>query len=80
MKPVVSAGWAALAVCNTGAVSGMTGYVKGYSRAQAAFDLTKIDMSGAVGASVAFLCFFSYPSGPSPARASRERSENSQPQ
>ena len=53
MKPVVSAGWAALAVCNTGAVSGMSGYVKGYSRAQAAFDLTKIDMSGAVGASVA---------------------------
>jgi len=42
MKPTVSAGWAALAEYNSGAVSGMTGYIKGYSKAQATFDDTKV--------------------------------------
>ncbi len=42
MKPTVSAGWASLAAYNTGAVSGMTGYIKGYSKAQATFDATKV--------------------------------------
>lgn len=53
MKPSVSAGWASLAPYNTGAVSGITGYVKGYSQAEATFDSTKIDMTNAVGASIA---------------------------
>lgn len=53
MKPSVSAGWASLAPYNTGAVSGITGYVKGYSQAEATFDSTKIDMTDAVGASIA---------------------------
>lgn len=53
MKPVVSSGWASLAPYNTGAVSGITGYVKGYSQAEAAFDDTKVDMSNAVGAGIA---------------------------
>ena len=52
MKPVVSSGWASLAPYNTGAVSGITGYVKGYSKAEAAFDDTKVDMSNAVGAGI----------------------------
>lgn len=52
MKPSVSAGWASLAAYNTGAVSGMTGYIKGYSKAEATFDSTKIDMSNAVGATI----------------------------
>ena len=53
MKPSVSAGWASLAPYNTGAVSGMTGYIKSYSKASATFDSTKIDMSDDVGASIA---------------------------
>ncbi|HAJ66341.1 MAG TPA: hypothetical protein DCM61_07205 [Clostridiales bacterium] len=53
MKPVVSSGWASLAPYNTGAVSGITGYVKSYSKAEAAFDDTKVDMSNAVGAGIA---------------------------
>lgn len=56
MKPAVSAGWASLAPYNTGtavAAAGITGCVKGYSRAQASFDASKIDLSDAVGASVA---------------------------
>lgn len=53
MKPVVSSGWVSLAPYNTGAVSGITGYVKSYSQAEATFDDTKVDMSNAVGASIA---------------------------
>ncbi len=53
MKPSLSSGWASLEPCNTGAVAGMSGYIKGYSRAQASFDSSKIDMSAAVGASIA---------------------------
>ncbi len=56
MKPAVSAGWASLAAYNAGTAvetAGVTGYVKGYSKAQASFDPAKIDMTDAVGASVA---------------------------
>ena len=53
MKPVPSSGWVSLAPYNTGAVQNITGYVKGYSRAQASFDASKVNMSSAVGASVA---------------------------
>ena len=53
MKPVVSSGWASLAPYNTGAVAGITGYVKSYSQAEATFDDTKVDMSNAVGAGIA---------------------------
>lgn len=53
MKPVVSTGWAALSPFNVGAVVGITGYVKGYSQAEATFDSTKISMASAVGASIA---------------------------
>ena len=53
MKPVVSSGWVSLAPYNTGAVAGITGYVKGYSRAEATFDSSRIDMTAAVGASIA---------------------------
>ena len=53
MRPSVSAGWAALTAYNTGAAAQITGYVKGYSRAEAAFDPSKIDFANAVGASLA---------------------------
>ncbi len=53
MKPALSPGWAALSPCNTGAAAGITGYVRGYSRAEAAFDASKVDMSAAAGASLA---------------------------
>ena len=53
MKPSVSAGWASLAPYNSGAVANITGYVKGFSRAEALFDPSKIDLSAAVGASIA---------------------------
>ena len=53
MRPAPSAGWAVLTAYNSGAVAGMTGYIRGYSRAEAVFDRTKIDMSAAVGASIA---------------------------
>ena len=52
MRPVVSQGWATLAPYNTGAVVGITGYVKSYSRAEATFDRQLVDMSNAVGASI----------------------------
>ena len=42
MKPTVASGWATLAAYNTGAVSGLTGYIKGYSMVQATFDGTKV--------------------------------------
>ena len=53
MKPVVSSEWVSLAPYNAGAVSGITGYVKSYSQAEATFDETKVDMTDAVGASIA---------------------------
>lgn len=53
MKPSVSSGWATVVPYNVGGVAGFTGYVKNYSKAEATFDSTKIDMSNAVGASIA---------------------------
>ena len=53
MRPVIAPGWVSLAPYNTGAVAGITGYVKGYSRAEATFDSSRIDMTAAVGASIA---------------------------
>lgn len=49
MKPVVSAGWAALAAYNDGAVSGLLGYIKGYSKAEATFDGTKVTHATGAG-------------------------------
>lgn len=53
MRPQLTAGWASLAPYNTGPVAGLSGCVRGYSRAQAVFDPAKIDLTDAVGASVA---------------------------
>ena len=50
---VVSDGWAAAAPCNTGAASGFSRYVQGYSRAQVTFDSSKISTANAYGATVA---------------------------
>ena len=52
MKPSVSAGWVSISAYNTGAVSGILGFVKGYSQAAATFDSDHIDMSDAVGATI----------------------------
>ena len=53
MKPAVTSGWAALAPYNSGAVSTITGYVKGYSRAEASFDPTKVALGDTAGAAIA---------------------------
>ena len=53
MKPVLQSGYMTLAPYNTGAVSGLAGYVSGYSKAAATLNNAKRDMSAAVGASVA---------------------------
>ena len=42
MKPTITSGWAVAAAYNAGAVSGFTGYIKGYSKAEITFDATKI--------------------------------------
>ena len=52
MKPVVSSGWVTLAPYNTGAIASISGYVKGYSKAQATFNSAKISMSNTAGASI----------------------------
>lgn len=52
MKPAVTSGWAALSAYNTGtAAASISGYVRGFSRAQASFDESKV--SHATGASLA---------------------------
>lgn len=45
MKPTVASGWATAAAYNTGAVSGKTGYIKGYSKARVTFNKSKITMA-----------------------------------
>lgn len=53
MKPKVSAGWATISAYNTGtpvSSAGITGFVKGYSKAKVTFDSSKVDMSSAPGA------------------------------
>ena len=53
MKPSVSPGWVSAAPYNTGAVSGLTGYIQGYSQAEFTFDTSKIThAAGAVLASL----------------------------
>lgn len=52
LLPLVSEGWARLQPYNEGAASGFKCYIQGYSRAEAVFDESKIDMSGTLGASV----------------------------
>lgn len=52
MKPVVSSGWVTLAPYNTGVIASISGYVKGYSQAQAAFNAAKISMTNTAGASI----------------------------
>ncbi len=57
MKPSVCAGWASLAPYNTGVIAGITGYVKGYSKAQATFDTAKITcMNGAYLKTLSVTC------------------------
>lgn len=53
MRPKLSPGWVTLTPFNTGAVQGFSGYIQGFSRAAAVFDPAKIDLTDAVGASVA---------------------------
>lgn len=50
-EPTLSPGWAVVSVLNEGAAEGMTRYVQGYSRAQAAFDDARI--TARYGASIA---------------------------
>ena len=51
LAPALSPGWAAASVYNAGAAAGLTAWVQGYSRAEIAFDETKIACR--YGASVA---------------------------
>ena len=51
MKPTLSSGWATASPYNTGAVSGKSGYIKGYSRAAVSFNSSKI--TNAAGAGIA---------------------------
>ena len=54
MKPSVSSGWATLAPYNAQtAAANISGYVRGYSRAQVSFNASKISLANAPGASVA---------------------------
>lgn len=57
MMPSVTSGWVAAAAYNTGAVSGMTGYIKGYSRATVTFNAAKIThANGATLDSYSIVC------------------------
>ena len=57
MKPTVSTGWAAVSPYNAGAASGFTGYIQGFSAAQAAFNTAKIThAAGATLASLSITC------------------------
>lgn len=53
MKPALASGYATAAPYNTGGAANITGYVSGVSKAQVTLDPSKLDMSAAVGASVA---------------------------
>lgn len=60
MKPTLSPGWVTLAPYNVGAAAGLSGYIKGYSRAQASFHPEKITLAanspGATIASYSVAC------------------------
>lgn len=51
MRPQLSSGWAAARAVNTGAAAGMSGFIKGRSKAEIVFDTDRI--ANAVGASTA---------------------------
>ena len=53
MKPVLASGYASAAPYNTGDASGFTCFISGYSKATVTLDSNKLDMSAAVGATVA---------------------------
>lgn len=53
MRPVLSNGWVSISPYNSGAVANISGYVKGYSRAQAVFDDAKISLANTAGATIA---------------------------
>lgn len=56
--PVLNEGWAKLAIYNAGtAADGMNAYVQGFSRAQAAFDSSLVELKyGATGATYSVVC------------------------
>lgn len=54
MKPAPTSGWASFNPYNTGtAAASISGFVKGYSKAQVTFNSAKISMTDAVGATIA---------------------------
>lgn len=54
MKPLVSEGFAVAEPYNSdGAAAGLSGYIQGYSKAKISFDSAKVDLSAAVGATIA---------------------------
>ena len=54
MKPSVSSGWVTLTPYNSGtAAAGFSGYIKGFSKARAVFDPSKISLANTAGASIA---------------------------
>lgn len=53
IKPSVSSGWATVSPYNTGASSGLSIYLQGYSQARVSFDSSKVNISGLYGATIA---------------------------
>ena len=53
LLPQTHEGWVTVRPYNTGAAEGFSCYVSGYSRAQAVFDESKIDLSGTMGGTIA---------------------------
>lgn len=57
MRPQISEGWATAAPYNIGAVTGLTGYIAGYSQAEISFNAAKLTQAaGAALASVTVTC------------------------
>ncbi len=53
VKPAVTSGWATVAPYNVGTkVAGISAYIQSFSRTQITFDSSKINMSGAYGATI----------------------------
>lgn len=52
MAPVLQTGYATASAYNTGAASGLSGYISGYSKATVTLNAAKLDMSAAAGATV----------------------------
>ena len=53
MKPVINNNYATTVPYNTGNAAGINRFISGYSKAELTIDTSKIDMSAAVGASIA---------------------------